>query len=71
MKILINYSQAEVAYLPVLQYYVKAAGYAAVATTSVLTISELVTKAKNSGCQGIFLCNEGTLRNLVPAKGAT
>lgn len=71
MKILINYSQAEAAYLPVLQYYVKAAGYAAVATTSVLTISELVTKAKNSGCQGIFLCNEGTLRNLVPAKGAT
>ncbi len=71
MKILINYMAHEAAYLPVLQYYVRNCGYAAEVTTSTLSISELVTKAKSRGCQGIFLCNESTLKGLVPAKNAT
>lgn len=71
MKILVNYQQSEAAYLPVLQYYIKQERMTAVATTKILTISELVDLAKSSGCRGIFLCNEGTLRNLVPGERPT
>ena len=45
--------------------------YTAVSTGKVLTISELVNAAKSANCQGIFLCNAGTLRNLVPGNNPT
>lgn len=66
MKILVNYSPTEQNYLSMLQYYIREKGYAAVSTSKTLSISELVDKAKVTGCEGILLCNESTLRELVP-----
>lgn len=66
MKLLINYMPAEQAYLPVLQHYIRALGFTAVATSRSMTISQLVDKAKQAGCQGIFLCNAETLKDCVP-----
>jgi DNA polymerase I-like protein with 3'-5' exonuclease and polymerase domains len=63
--------QREQNYLPVLQHYIKAAGYLAMSTSATLSISELVAKAKDTGCQGIFCCNESTLQNLVPGHKPT
>ena len=71
MKILINYDIAEKNYLPVLSFYMKDMRYTAVSTSRNLTISELVNAAKSANCQGIFLCNAGTLRNLVPGNNPT
>ena len=66
MRLLINYSESERNYLPILQFYIKREGYEAVATASVLTIGELVAKAQSAKCDGIFLCNAATLANCVP-----
>lgn len=66
MKLLVNYMASEAAYLPVLSYYIKDRGYAAVSTSKTLSLSELINTAKSSNCQGVFLCNSETLKNCVP-----
>lgn len=66
MRILVNYDKAEANYRPILEYYIKREGYEAVATSAILSIGELVSKAQSAKCQGIFLCNAGTLANCVP-----
>src|SRR4030043_1386405 len=71
MRILVNYNKAEQNYLPVLQYFLKKLGFEAVATSSTLSIGELVAKAQTAQCQGIFLVNSDTLLNCVPGTKPT
>ena len=66
MKLLVNYDHSEMNYLNVLKYYIKEQGYEALATSKILSISQLIDLAKSGRCQGIFLCNTGTLKNVVP-----
>ncbi|EKD22460.1 MAG: hypothetical protein ACD_86C00003G0023 [uncultured bacterium] len=65
-RLLVNYHNSEHNYLSVLTYYLKKLGYEAVATSSTLSIGELVSKAQAANCQGIFLVNKDTLINCVP-----
>jgi hypothetical protein len=66
MKLLVNYDHSEMNYLNVLKYYIKEQGHEALATSKILSISQLIDLAKSGRCQGIFLCNTGTLKNVVP-----
>lgn len=71
MKILVNYESVEKAYLPQLNYYIRQAGHQAVASSMVHEVGEILAKAKQASCDAILLCNEGTLRNLVPGDKPT
>lgn len=71
MRILVNYDQKEHNYLPVLQFFLRQKSLEAIATNSILSIGELISKAQLAKCHAIFCCNEGTLRNLVPNDKAT
>ena len=71
MRILVNYDVKEQNYITVLQYHLRKAGLEAISTPTVLSVGELTTKAKNSGCTGIFLVNEDTLANCVPGEKPT
>lgn len=71
MRILVNYNKTEQNYLPVLQYFLKKLGFEAVATSSTLSIGELVAKAQTAQCQGIFLVNSDTLLSCVPGTKPT
>ena len=71
MKILVNFQENERHMLPVLSYFIKSQGYTAISTAKVLTISQLIDKAKAHGCQGIFLVNAQTLANCVPGTRPT
>ena len=71
MRILVNYSKHESAYLPVLQYYLKQKNYQAIATELPLSPAELVFKAKNARCEAILLCNQDSLVQCVPGKKPT
>ncbi len=71
MRILINYSKKDQSHLPILQYHLKNKNLQAIATNLTLSIGELVTKAKSSGCTAILLCNEDTLNNCVPGAKPT
>lgn len=71
MRILVNYDKAEQGHLTVLQYFIKKLGCSAIATSSPLQIGELVIKAKNMACDGIFICNAATLANCVPENKPT
>jgi DNA polymerase I-like protein with 3'-5' exonuclease and polymerase domains len=66
MRILVNYSKAEVNHLTVLKYFINKAGLQAVATDKTLSTGELVATAQSARCEGIFLCNQDTLANCVP-----
>lgn len=66
MRVLVNYNKTEQNYLPVLQYFLKKAGLQAIATSSTLSLGELVAKAQTAGCDAIFLINPDTLANCVP-----
>lgn len=71
MKILINFQENERHMLPVLSYFIRQQGYTAISTSKALTISQLIDKAKSSGCQGVFLVNAQTLANCVPGTRPT
>lgn len=71
MKILVNFSESERSFLPVLQYYLRSLGFTSCATTKTHTPSTLVDLAKQASCQGIFLCNQETLANCVPGQRPT
>lgn len=71
MRILINYSKKDQSHLPILQYHLRNKNFQAIATNLTLSIGELVTKAKSSGCTAILLCNEDTLNNCVPGAKPT
>lgn len=71
MRILVNYSRSEQAYLPVLQYYIKQKGMQAIATELPLSPAELIFKAKNAKCDAILICNQDTLTQCVPGKKPT
>lgn len=71
MQILVNYDPSEKANLTQLAYHLKSHGITAVSSSMVMTIGELLAKAKVGNAQAILLCNEGTLRNLVPEEKAT
>ena len=66
MRILVNYNPSEQNYLPVLQYFIKKQGLEAIATSSTLSLGELVAKAQTAKCDAIFLVNTSTLENCVP-----
>jgi DNA polymerase I-like protein with 3'-5' exonuclease and polymerase domains len=66
MRILVNFDKAEQGYLSVLQYHLKQRHIEAVATTSNLTLGELLGKAEGAKCDGILLCNPTTLAACVP-----
>lgn len=71
MKILVNYDTTEKAYLSQLNYFIRNAGHTAVASAAIHEVGELMAKAKQASCDCILLCNEATLRNLVPGKAPT
>lgn len=71
MRILVNYDKKDQPYLTILQYYIKQKGMTAVATSTELSLAELIMKAKNADCHAILLCNEATLKNCVPGTNPT
>lgn len=71
MRILVNYSKQDQAYLPILQYYIKQNNLEAIATSMELSLADLIMKAKSGNCHAILLCNEGTLKNCVPGTTPT
>jgi DNA polymerase I-like protein with 3'-5' exonuclease and polymerase domains len=71
MRILVNYDKAEQNFLPVLQFFLKKNGLEAIATSSTLSIGELIAKAQTAQCKAIFLCNSKTLENCVPGTKPT
>jgi DNA polymerase I-like protein with 3'-5' exonuclease and polymerase domains len=71
MRILVNYNKEDANYLPVLQYHLRARHLEAIATYAPYTLSELLTKARVSGCKAILLCNSHTLINCVPGQKPT
>lgn len=71
MKILVNYDPLEAKSLVQLAHFLKKAGLEAVSTKQTLDIDGLLDKAKLANVQGILLCNEGTLQNLVSGKNPT
>jgi DNA polymerase I-like protein with 3'-5' exonuclease and polymerase domains len=71
MRILVNYEAKDQAYIPILQYHLKARNIQAIATTLALTIGELIMKAKNAQAEAILICNTETLRNCVESPKAT
>jgi len=71
MKILLNYDKAEKEYLSSFAYIMRNMGIDAVSTAKNLTISELMSLAKQIECQFVVCCNEQTLRYLVPGDKPT
>lgn len=71
MRILLNYEAVEKDRLSSLAYILKGMQINAVSTSKVMSISELMSKAKLADCQAVIICNEGTLRNLVPGDKPT
>lgn len=71
MRVLVNYSTAERNYLPVLQHYLRSNNLEAIATSSDLSLGELVDKAKTISAEAIILCNAQTLANCVPGTKPT
>lgn len=71
MRILVNYDRKDQSYLTILQYHIKQKGMEAVATSSELSLADLIMKAKNANCDAILLCNESTLANCVPGSKPT
>ena len=71
MKILLNYDKAEKEYLSSFAYIMRNMGIDAVSTAKNLTISELMSLAKQTECQFVVCCNEQTLRYLVPGDKPT
>lgn len=71
MQILLNYDKNERDYLPAMATILRNRGLNAMSTALPLSMQELVHKAKTSGCSAIAVCNEQTLRNLVPGDSPT
>ncbi len=71
MRILINYDPNEKGYLGGLQFFMRKYKLEAIATSTTLTISQLLDKALSSKCEAILLCNPETLKNLVPDSSKT
>lgn len=71
MRVLVNYDSAEKGMLNQLAFVGKKFGLTFAATAMELTPSELVAKARLGSCSAILLCNESTLKNLVPGKKPT
>lgn len=71
MKILVNYDPLEANFLVQLAALLKQAGLEAVSTKLTLDIDGLLEKAAIAKVQGILLCNEATLKNLVSGKNPT
>lgn len=71
MKILVNYDKAEKDRLSALGYILKGMSLEAMVTSTTLTISELMGKAKAVGAEAIICCNDQTLRSLVPGEKPT
>jgi len=68
MRILVNYSKDDKRFIGALAYLLKNAGHTAMSTGADLTISELISKAKQASCTAILLCNAQTLRYCVPGE---
>lgn len=71
MQILLNYDKNERDYLPPLAQILRTRGLNAMSTSANLTMQELVNKAKQAGCSAVAVCNDMTLRNLVPGDSPT
>lgn len=71
MKVLVNYELSEKLLLPTIAGFLKREGVQAMASSEVLTMAELLGKARLAGADAIVLCNEGTLRNLTMNKKST
>lgn len=68
MRILVNYNKEEQGYLSVLQWHFRNRNIEAIATTSTLSIGDLMAKAANCKASAILCCNPWTLANLVPGE---
>lgn len=71
MQLLLNYDKEERDYLPPMAHVLRGMGFTAMSTSAVLTMPDLIAKAKIGGCSAIAVSNPGTLRNLVPGDSPT
>lgn len=71
MRVLVNYDSKEASYLPILQYHLRNKNIQAIASSSSLSLGELIAKAQMASCEAIFCCNESTLANLVTGEKPT
>jgi len=71
MRILVNYDKNEQGYLGVLTWHLKQRNIEAIATTSLLDIGTLMSKASACKAEAIFCCHAGTLQALVPGSTPT
>ena len=71
MRVLVNYSKSDKAYLPQLAHVLKNAGVTALSTAKDLTIGELLAQARSTNCNAILLSNDQTLRYCVPGEFPT
>lgn len=65
MKVLINYNQEEKGYLNAMDYLLKKNGHEGVATSRILSMTEINSLAATTNCKGVLIGNTGTLKNLV------
>lgn len=71
MQVLVNLGKDEEPYISQLAMILRSQGLQALSTKRTLTLEELLSLAKRSGCSAILLSNEETLANLVPGKDPT
>ena len=71
MRILVNYDKAEKERISALGYILRQMNIEAMVTSSNLSISELMGKAKTVGVDAIVCANDQTLRSLVPGDKPT
>lgn len=71
MRILVNYSKEEQGFIGILTWHLRNRAIEAIATTSVLSIGDLQSKAASCRAEAILCCNQGTLTNLVPGTKPT
>lgn len=71
MKVLVNYDKAEKDNMSSLAHLLKELQFSAVSTAATMGISDMVSKARMTGCSAIICCNDQTLRNLVPGEKPT
>jgi DNA polymerase I-like protein with 3'-5' exonuclease and polymerase domains len=71
MRILVNYSKEEQGFIGILTWHLRQRNIEAIATTSILSIGDLQSKAASCKAEAILCCNQGTLANLVPGAKPT
>jgi len=71
MKVLINYTLEEKAYLNAMDWLLKKNGHEGVATSRTLSMTEINTLAASAGCSAVLVGNAHTLKNLVGGEKPT